>query len=65
MREDSPDRYCKKCGADFLDKEIPLEHREHYGDSTHFSRRMAFYDQDLDRTTSYGCPDCGNKEYRP
>ncbi len=58
MREDSKDRYCKKCGGDWLGEPIPEEYREHYGDSTHFSKRICWYDRDKDRTVSRVCPFC-------
>mgnify|MGYP002621890840 CR=1 FL=1 len=28
--------------------------------NTHFSRRIALYSREVDRTTAYQCPDCGH-----
>lgn len=64
MKQTDPDRYCKACGADWLDKPIPLEDREFFGGSTHFSRRISLYDRNFDRTTAYKCPDCGDVKKR-
>ena len=50
---------CPKCGADFTGEPIPEISREHYGDATHFSRKVAIYSRDEDRTVAYQCPDCG------
>lgn len=60
MKEDDKYRHCAKCGSDWLGTPIPEEHREHYGESTHFSRRIALYSRDEDRTVGYKCPDCGD-----
>lgn len=58
------DRYCKKCGADWLGQEIPEKDRESFGNHTNFSRRISMYDRDLDRTVAYKCPDCGDISLR-
>ena len=53
-----PER-CPHCDADFQDEPIPEKDREAYGGHTHFSRLIAVYSRELDRTTHYRCPDCG------
>jgi predicted RNA-binding Zn-ribbon protein involved in translation (DUF1610 family) len=54
---------CPKCGANLLGDPIPQESIDagHYGDHTHFSRRIAIYDPGLDRTVQWMCPDCGER----
>jgi hypothetical protein len=66
MREDSKNRYCQKCGADMLGNPIPEESLDSYGhkrddgtwSNTHFSRWIAIYCLESDRTVGTKCPDC-------
>jgi rubredoxin len=53
--------YCPHCGADLQGHEIPEESRHHYGNYTHFSRKMGIYDRDRDMTVEWQCPDCGKR----
>lgn len=32
-----------------------------WGDATHFSRKISVYDEWLDRTVEWVCPDCGGR----
>lgn len=59
---------CPHCHADLRDDPIPTEHLGWYGgnpicdgcgDPRHGSRLIGIYDQGLDRTVSWLCPDCG------
>jgi predicted RNA-binding Zn-ribbon protein involved in translation (DUF1610 family) len=52
---------CPACGADWRDEPIPENIRHHYGDRTHFSRRIGIYDMGSDRTVAWRCPDCGKE----
>ena len=52
-------------GCDLQGPPIPEKHRQHYGDETHFSRRVGVYDLALDRTMFWRCPDCGVEWDRP
>jgi hypothetical protein len=56
----SNDDHCPKCNADLQGDPIPEKSRHLYG-ATHFSRRMALYDQGRDRTVAFKCPDCGHE----
>lgn len=38
MRKDSKDRYCKKCGADWLGDEIPMDSLYLYNGPSQFKR---------------------------
>jgi ssDNA-binding Zn-finger/Zn-ribbon topoisomerase 1 len=49
---------CPKCESLWHDKPIPKESQHHYGYAKFFSRVMAIYDRDTDRTVGYQCPDC-------
>jgi len=51
-------RNCPECNTNWVDKPIPKEYRENYSPPYFFSRVIALYDRDLDRTTRYVCPDC-------
>jgi hypothetical protein len=51
---------CPLCQADLTGAPIPVEDWEDFG-GTHFSRAIAIYDQNRDRTTHYRCPDCGGE----
>lgn len=55
---------CPKCGASLLDKPIPEESREHYGNTTHFRRVIGIYSWEQDRTVAWRCPDCDHEEKR-
>ncbi|WP_079913006.1 hypothetical protein [Paenibacillus sp. 32352] len=52
--------FCPYCGANLQGAPIPLESQKNYG-ATHFSRKIAYYDEVLDRTTAFICPDCGGQ----
>lgn len=63
-----PPNVCPACHADLTEKEIPAEHRQYYGDATHFVRTIGIYA--FDRTIAWKCPDCehtwpreGNEHY--
>lgn len=57
MMEDT----CPHCHSDLTGAPIP-EHEQHlFGGATHFSRWIGHYDQTLDRTVAYYCPDCGER----
>lgn len=51
---------CPKCKANLQGKPIPAHLQDDFG-STHFSRIIAFYDKDRDRTSLFKCPDCKHK----
>lgn len=54
--------YCPHCGSDLTGPEIPEELRaEYYGGQTHYSRKIGIYDQNLDYTIAWECPDCGKR----
>lgn len=53
----SNDDRCPKCDADLQGDPIPEKSQHLYG-ATHFSRKMALYDQGRDRTIAFKCPDC-------
>jgi ribosomal protein L37AE/L43A len=48
---------CPFCKSNLQGKPIPKEWQQDYG-ATHFSRIIAIYDRDKDRTVKYECPDC-------
>jgi hypothetical protein len=52
---------CPGCEADLRGEPIPEEVREHYGNHTHFSRRIGIYSRESDRTVRWRCPDCGHE----
>jgi DNA-directed RNA polymerase subunit RPC12/RpoP len=56
--------HCDRCGADFDGGPIPEDIRHHYG-SSRWSRVIAVYDDRLDCTVAYECPDCGHETPRP
>ena len=63
MTSQNEQRYCPKCGADWRSDPIPAEYIEqgfYAPTSTHYSRRIAVYDRELDRTVEWLCPDCGD-----
>ena len=49
--------YCPLCNSCLQGKEIPKERQKRFG-ATHYSRKIGYYDQNLDRVTKYNCPDC-------
>ena len=52
--------HCGFCDADLQGSEIPKESRKHYGDKTHFSRRIGIeYPGRYDGVSEWKCPDCG------
>jgi hypothetical protein len=52
---------CPICASDLEGDEIPELERLHFGGKTHFSRKIAIYDRDADRTVAFECPDCGER----
>lgn len=50
--------YCPACNAAFDGGPIPAAIREHYSPPFRWSRRIAIYCRDRDRTVAYRCPDC-------
>ena len=54
-----PPTECPQCHADLRGGEIPLCDRAAFGGESRFSRCIAIYDRDKDRTTHWRCPDCG------
>lgn len=55
---DTSNWHCPNCGCGFKGDPISQEERELFGNATHFSRLIAIYDQDSDRTVSWLCPEC-------
>jgi hypothetical protein len=55
---------CPSCNADFQGNPIPIRDRKHYGNKTHFSRIIAIYSRDTDRTEKWRCPDCKHEWLR-
>jgi len=49
---------CPHCKVSLQGDLIPMEHREYYGNNTHFSRLISVYDHNEDRSVAYRCPDC-------
>lgn len=58
MKPLSKMRNCPHCGTSWVDKPIPKEYRHNYSPPYFYSRLIALYDRDLDRTVRYLCPDC-------
>lgn len=50
---------CPECDTLWHDKEIPEEYREYYSPPYFYSRVIALYSLEEDRTFAYRCPDCG------
>lgn len=48
---------CPHCGVSLLGDKIPDDIAEHYG-GTHWKREIGIYDEALDRTVAFECPDC-------
>ncbi|MEK3977893.1 hypothetical protein MKY37_02245 [Psychrobacillus sp. FSL K6-2836] len=53
--------YCPYCGADLQGDPIPLEMKHHYGNATHFSRKIGISSMEKDRVIRWQCPDCGKE----
>lgn len=49
MRPDSPDRYCKECGADWLDKPIPEESLHMYNSPPYKTEGLEDWREKYDR----------------
>ena len=49
---------CPHCNANLVGAPIPESIREHYGNNTNWSRRIALVDRDKDRCVGWLCPDC-------
>lgn len=58
MSGDTPYQ-CPNCKADLTAGAIPEAIKEHYGGKVSFTRCISIYDIELDKTTSWECPDCG------
>lgn len=50
---------CPKCKVSLIGEAIPKEHRHHFGNQTHFSRKIGIVVNDRVRT--WQCPECGHK----
>jgi Zn-finger nucleic acid-binding protein len=55
--------HCPHCNANLQGEPIPRESQEAYG-ATHFSRKVALYSRERDRTEGWRCPDCGGEWLR-
>ncbi len=55
-----PER-CPHCNADLQGDPIPEEYLDCFGGATHYSRKLAVYDYNRDRTSAsaWRCPVCG------
>ena len=51
---------CPHCNVSLLDEPIPEDSKQHYH-GNYFKREIGWYDIDIDRTTHFICPDCGEK----
>ena len=51
---------CAECGADWDCGPVPDAIIKHYHPGARWSRRIAIYDRDKDRTVSDACPECGD-----
>lgn len=56
---------CEICGADYDGGPIPENIRHLYSPPYRWSRVIAVYDDRLDCTVAYRCPDCGHQTPRP
>lgn len=50
---------CPACHVSLQGDPIPAASQEMYG-ATHFSRKIALYSRERDRTVAFKCPDCGH-----
>lgn len=50
--------YCPYCGADLQAETIAIEMQHHYGNATHFSRKIGISSMEQDRVIRWQCPDC-------
>lgn len=55
---DNSIEYCPFCNSNLQGKPIPQEFRKHYGNSTHFTRKIGISSIEEDRVTKWECPDC-------
>lgn len=55
---------CPNCKANWQGDPIPPKHQSLFGGSTHYSRLIAIYDVEKDRTVAWLCPDCDYKMER-
>ncbi|MEK4876213.1 hypothetical protein N1I87_16550 [Bacillus sp. FSL W8-0102] len=49
---------CPFCGANLQGNPIPKELQHHYGNATHFSRKIGISNLEADRVIKWQCPDC-------
>jgi len=54
---------CPNCKVDLTGGPIPQQYIDagHYGNHTHYSRRIGIYDRGRDRTVAWVCPDCNHQ----
>ena len=50
--------HCPHCGASFQGDPVQEKDRKYFGDITHFSRLIGYFNLYTDRTEQYICPDC-------
>ncbi|EPR27524.1 hypothetical protein QWV57_08595 [Geobacillus zalihae] len=50
--------FCPYCGANLQGDPIPKELQKHYGNATHFSRKIGISSLEKDRVIKWQCPDC-------
>lgn len=55
---DNNNEYCPYCMTNLQGEPIPEELRKHYGNSTHFSRKIGISSLKHDRVMKWECPDC-------
>ena len=60
MTDANKSTICVKCGADWDGGPVPDAAIEHYHPGARWSRRIAIYDRDKDRTVADGCQECGD-----
>lgn len=58
---DESKEYCPFCGTDLQGPAIPKEWQRHYGNATHFSRKIGISSLEEDRVMKWQCPDCGKE----
>lgn len=58
---DESKEFCPYCGADLQGDPIPKEWQRHYGNATHFSRKIGISSLEEDRVIKWQCPDCGKE----
>ena len=52
---------CPHCNANWIGATIPKQHREHYGNHTHFNNAIDITDPYLDRVVCCECPYCHSR----